>query len=722
MQQIVQDRGKGRLRLADVPDPVATPGQVVIANLASVISAGTEKMARDLARKSLLEKARQRPDQVRRVLEKLAQEGLAATVQQVRGKLSEPMPLGYSSAGVALACGEGVQGIRPGDRVASNGAHAELVSVPRNLCAVVPEGVGDEQAAFAVLGAIALQGVRLAGTGLGDTAFVVGLGLVGQLAVALLRAAGCRVIGTDLDAARCELARRMGAEVARPALGGAEVAELTGGLGADAVLVAAATTSDGPIALAGDAVRKKGRVVVLGAVGMQVPRTPYYLKEAELVVSCSYGPGRYDPAYEERGRDYPAAYVRWTEQRNLQAVLELMAAGRLDVEPLVSHRFDLAEAEQAYELIDRGDEPFLGVVLRYPGVEARRPSRAIAPAAVAPADGRVGVALVGTGGFARAVLLPAIAAAGDVLRPEVLCSARGLSAADAAERSGFPAAVSDEEEVYANPRVQAVFIATRHDLHAAQVERALAAGKHVFVEKPLALDVEGIARVEQALEAASAAGPGGGRPLLMVGFNRRFSPAAEEVRRFFAGVSAPRTVSFRFNAGALEPEHWAQDPEVGGGRIVGEACHAIDLVTYLVGSPPVRVFAESIGGPAAPAITDDQCFITLRHADGSVSSIGYLAGGDRAFPKERVEVFGGGRVAVIDDFREVVTVAGGRTRRQRSLQQDKGHRGEVERFARAVAAGGPEPIPWPELRAVSLAAVLAVRSLREGMPVTVPSQ
>lgn len=714
MHQIVQDRGKGRLRILEVPDPVATAGRVVIANAASIISAGTEGAVRDLARKSLLQKARERPDQVRRVLQKLRQEGLIETVRQVRSKLDEPMPLGYSSAGVVLACGAGVQGIRPGDRVASNGPHAGVVSVPRNLCAVVPGGVGFEEAAFAVLGSIALHGIRLAQTGLGETVFVIGLGLVGQIAVALAAAAGCRVIGTDLDAARCELALRMGAVVADVGLEADRVRALTSGLGADAVLIAAGTPSDEPIALAGEVVRKKGRVVVVGAVGMNIPRRPYYDTEAELLVSCSYGPGRYDPSYEEQGHDYPAPYVRWTEQRNLAAILDLMSGGRLDVRPLISHRFTIEEAGAAYDLIDRDDEPYLGIVLRYPEAERQAPERNIDLRSVAE-RGRVGVGFLGVGSFGRSVLLPAFSRVTDRLDPRVLCSARGLSATDAADGVDVTRVTSDEEDVFSDPTVKAVVIATRHDLHGRQTLRAVETGRHVFVEKPLALTLREIAAIENALAA-----PRDGAPIVMVGYNRRFSPAAQEVRSFVKDIEGPLTASFRFNAGWISSDHWTQDEMVGGGRLIGEACHAIDLLTFLIGSPPVRVFAECIGGPSAPAVTDDQCFITLRHADGSVSSVAYLAGGDKAFPKERVEVFGGGRVAVIDDFREVISVTGGRTKRNRNLQQDKGHRQEVESFADAVARGGEAPIPWRDLRAVSVASILAVRSLREGVPFEVP--
>jgi predicted dehydrogenase/threonine dehydrogenase-like Zn-dependent dehydrogenase len=710
--QVIQNIRDGRLSVATVPEPVARPGHVLIANACSVISAGTEKMVLELARKSLLGKARERPDQVRRVLQKLRQEGFFATVAQVRAKLDEPLGLGYASAGIVLACGAGVREFRPGDRVASNGPHAGVVCVPRHLCASVPEGVPFEQAAFGVLGAIALQGVRLARLGLGETAFVIGLGLVGQLTVALLRASGVRVLGTDPDPARCALACRLGAERATPGLGAGEVHALSRGLGADAVLITASTKSNGPVELAGETVRPKGRVVAVGAVGLTLPRRPYYFKEAEFVVSCSYGPGRYDPEYEERGHDYPATHVRWSEQRNLQAFLDLVGAGRLDLAPLITHRFPLAGAEAAYQLIESGSEPYLGIVLEHPEhtpeVSRRLELRA------EPAAGPVGIGCLGAGNFARTVLLPAVARTGR-LRLRLLCSAGGLSAAHSGARLGFEAVTADEDAVFQDPDVRAVFIATRHDQHAAQVVKGLRAGKHVFVEKPLALTSAELAEIEETLAAASEP-----RPLLLVGFNRRFSPAAVRVQEFFAGVEAPRTVSVRFNAGPVAADHWTQVEEVGGGRLIGEACHGIDLATFLAGSPPVRVFAEAVGGPRAPAVTEDQCFITLRHANGSLSSVAYLAGGDRAFPKERVEVLGGGRLAVIDDFREVVTSVGGRVRRRRAWGQDKGHRTEVEAFARVLAEGGASPIPWEDLRAVSLASILAVQSLREGVPFDLP--
>lgn len=718
MHQVLQNIKSGQLMVAEAPAPATLPGQLLIANIASIISAGTEKMVMELSQKSLLGKARERPDHVRRVIEKVRNEGLVSTWRAVQAKLDEPMKMGYSSAGVVLEVGAGVQEYKVGDRVASNGPHAGVVSVPKHLCARIPESVSFEHAAFAVLGSIAMQGVRLSRTTLGETVLVIGLGLVGQLTVGLLRAAGCRVIGTDLDANKCELALRMGADVARPGIGAGDVEAMTGGLGADAVIITASTKSNAPIEIAAGAVRQKGRVVLVGVVGLELDRRPFYFKEAEFVVSCSYGPGRYDPRYEEGGHDYPAAYVRWTEQRNMQSVLALMATGALDVSPLISHRFAIERAAEAYGLIERGDEPYVGIVLEYPQLTPEKLTRKMElrpRGATAAVSGTVGVGVLGVGNFARTTLLPAILSGesgGGGVRPVAICSATGTSAVHSGQKLGFEIATTDEDAVINDPNIHAIFAITRHDQHARQVLKAIRAGKHVFVEKPLCLNEAELAEIEQALAV-----PGNhAQPLVMIGFNRRFSPAARQVREFFSKTAAPLTVSFRFNAGAIPADHWTQDEAVGGGRIIGEACHAIDLATYLVDSPPVRVFAESVTGPNAPGITDDQCFITLRHANGSISNIGYLAGGDKAFPKERIEVIGGGKVAVIDDFRSVTTVARGRSKTQK-MRQDKGHTAEVAAFITAVAQGGVAPIPWEHLRAVSLASMHAVQSLREGFPI-----
>jgi len=858
--------------VTQLPAPLGQPGHLLIANERSLVSAGTEKMVIELAKKSLLGKARERPDQVRRVVEKIRNEGFFDTLRQVREKLDEPMTMGYSSTGVVLACGDGVQAYKPGDRVASNGPHAEVVCVPKHLCARVPDSVASDQAAFTVLGAIAMQGVRLSKATLGETVLVIGLGLVGQLTVALLKAAGCRVVATDLDASRCELAVKMGADISRPNLKASDVGQLTGGLGADAVLITAATKSDGPVQLASEAVRQKGRIVLVGVADLHFDRRPMYFKEAEFVVSCSYGPGRYDADYEERGQDYPAAHVRWTEQRNLQAVLELMAAGRLDVSPLISHRFAIEQAEDAYRLIEEGPEAYMGILLEYPGVrcqvsgvreeevascqllvdreegregmtnvetpndegmtndEYRNPEIESPPVSqpstlnpqpssplttrqsLLPAiknrkskiENPIGVGVLGAGNFAKMVLIPKIAG-NSRFNPIGICSAKGVSATHVGRKHGFEFATTDERELLEDSRIDALFSITRHDQHARHVIRATEAGKHVFVEKPLCLTVEELKEIEDAIGFGKVSGvdeevascqllvdseeggkvmtnvetpndkgmtnvecrnpktagdshlaarisqlPSGnwqlatGKSILMVGFNRRFSPAAVFVRDFFADTGAkkgsgtdcrngptdashnrflplfsPLTVSIRFNAGAIPGDHWTQNSEEGGGRIVGEACHGIDLATYLVGAPPVRVFAESIGNGSA-GITDDQCFITLRHANGSVSNIAYLAGGDKAFPKERIEIIGGGRIAVIDDFRSVTTCANGKTRRRKFRRRDKGHAAEIKAFADAISESRDWPIPWSELRAVTLASILAVRSLREGLPFEVP--
>ena len=708
MHQVTQNIRSGKLSVTPVPDPVVQPGQVLIANVCSLVSAGTEKMIMDLAKKSLIGKARERPDHVRRVIQKIRSEGFFNTLQAVMAKLDEPMTMGYASAGIVLACGAGVSEFKVGDRVASNGPHAGVVSVPKNLCARLPDNVPFESGTYCVIGAIALQGVRLAHVGLGDTAYVIGLGLIGQITVALLSAAGCRVLATDLDAHKCELALSMGAEQASPSLTASAVFSATNQQGADAVLITAATKSSQPVELAGEAVRQKGRVVAVGAVGLDLPRRPYYFKEAEFVVSCSYGPGRYDASYEDRGVDYPFGHVRWTEQRNMQAVLDLMGSGRLDVSGLTTHRFPIDRGEEPYEMINKGEESYLGILLEYDAEAAKLQSEPLRLETKAT-SGDIGVGCIGAGNFARMVLLPAISKVSGV-RKKILCSAGGLSAASAGEKEAFELATAREADVYADPDVSTVFVITRHDQHAGQVTAALEAQKHVFVEKPLALTLEELDQVEAAL-----AGPGAGK-LVMVGFNRRFAPATEKLKAHFSGVAEPLTVSFRFNAGQIPSDHWTQDEGTGGGRIIGEACHAIDLATHLVGSPPVRVYAESIGGANAPEITDDQCFITLRHANGSISNVAYLSGGDKAFPKERIEMFGGGRVGVIDDFRSVTTSASGRVRTQKLGGQDKGHKAEVAAFLEAVRVGGHGPISWTDLRAVSAASILAVRSLREGVP------
>jgi len=713
MKQVIQDISTGVTGVRELPAPVAGPGQVVVANVASLVSAGTERYVVDLARKSLLGKARQRPDQVKRVLQKIRAEGLLTTLQQVRAKLDEPMPLGYSTAGVVLECGRGVSELKPGDRVATAGPHAGVVSVGRNLCARIPDGVTYEQAAYTSVAAIGLEGVRLARVTLGERVLVIGLGLIGQICVALLKAQGCRVFGTDVDPARLEQARAFGADEVAAGAPAEAIKRFSGGAGVDAVVITAATPSNGPIELAAEVTRARGRIVLVGVVGLELPRPPFFQKELEFTVSSSLGPGRFDPRYEEQGIDYPIGQVRWTMQRNMEAVLDVMAAGRLPVERLTSHRFPVEEAVRAYQLITGGGGPFLGIVLGYPLEAAplrRRVELAPAATPAAPPSGSapLGLSVIGAGNFARLILLPELERAGG-LAFRGLCTAKGLNAEHTGRGKGFAFATTEPEELWRDAATRAVVVATRHDLHAPLVVAALRAGKHVFVEKPLCIDEAGLAEVAAAVDEL-----GERCPILMVGLNRRFAPATARVRAFMAGGD-PLAISYRFSPGPIPKEHWTQDEEVGGGRLVGEACHAIDTCAALAGSPPVRIFAESVAAVNGVETTDDQAFLTIRHASGSISSISYQAGGDRGFPAERVEVFGGGRTALIDAWDRVELWQGGQAERV-SGGKDRGHRAELAAFLAACRAGGPWPVPWSEVRAVAQAALAAVRSLRDGAP------
>jgi predicted dehydrogenase len=717
MRQVLQEIDTGRTRIREIPAPICGPREVLIRNHASLVSAGTERMVMKLAKRSLLGKARERPDQVRRVLQKMRSEGVLETLRQVRTKLSEPLSLGYSSAGVVLEVGREVRDFRPGDRVASNGPHAEVVAVPQHLVAPMPDEVDARHGCYAVVGAVALQGVRLATPQVGDRIAVIGLGLIGQITVQLLQASGCRVLATDPDPKRCELARGPGVE-AHADVGAfcAALEEASASQGADAVLITASTSSNQPLELAAKIARRKARLIVVGAVAMDVPRRDFYPKELELVVSCSYGPGRYDPSYEDRGYDYPYGYVRWTEQRNIGCVLEQIAAGKLDVARLTSHEFSIEVGEKAYELLGDADQASLGLVLTYPDLPpeahlgrqvtlsaARRPSR----------SGHVGVSSLGAGNFASLVLLPGLAKLPKV-RLRAVCSARGVRATIRAERFGFELAATSAEELWNDPATDAVLVLTRHDLHAEQALAGLRAGKHLLVEKPLAIDSAQLDAFEEGLSSLGA-----DAPLWMVGFNRRFAPATTRVRDYFKGVSAPLTLNLRMNAGPIPREHWTQDSEVGGGRLIGEACHFLDLAVFLTGARITRVFAESVAPGGSAGSGEDQAAILLRLDDGSIASVSYFAGGDKSFPKERIEVFGGGRVAVIDDFQSVSLTREGKTEHESLGNRDKGHHAELEAFLEAIRAGGPAPIPPQDLLNVSRATLAVVESLNTGLPVLV---
>jgi predicted dehydrogenase/threonine dehydrogenase-like Zn-dependent dehydrogenase len=734
MRQILQNYKTGELRLTEVPRPALRAGGVLVATRASLISAGTEKMKVEVARKSLLGKALERPDQVAKVVESVRQQGLLPTWEKVMNKLDTPTPLGYSSAGVVLEAGREAPEFAAGDRVACAGAgyavHADVAFVPRNLVVPLRPDTPFEHAAFTTLGAIALQGVRQGDIRLGEDVVVIGLGLVGLLTVQILRQSGARVIGVEIDPAKADLARRLGCE--RVVLGSdAEVREVilqaTGGRGADAVLVTAASSSSGPVVLAGEVCRDRGRVVVVGITRMDLPHRAYYDKELSLVLSRSYGPGRYDPSYEERGVDYPLGYVRWTERRNMAEFLRLVEEGRVEVEPLISHRFPFAQAESAYGLITgKPTEPYLGIVLVYP--EEASPAMRVNLAGPGAGNGRpvpprrtragepLGIGFLGAGNFATSMLLPHLRGRKDARLTGVV-TASGLTARGAAEKFGFAFCASDVDEVLNDPGTDAVFVVTRHHLHATLAERALRAGKAVFVEKPLATTGEELDRVAAAARDVAAAT---GRPApLLVGFNRRFAPLSKGLREHFPPGEGPLLVHYRVNAGYLGRDSWYQDPAEGGGRILGEVCHFLDYVTFLAGAPIRRVHATGLRDERGHFRPDDNLSVTVSCADGTVGSVLYAACGDAAMPKERVEVLGRGRSAVLDNYQALTTWAGNRRRLTRALSPDKGHAAQVDLWVRTLAAEAPPPIAWDALLNVSRATLATIESLSSGQPVEV---
>lgn len=707
-RQVVQHITDGTTVVSEIPTPAIGPAELLIGERNSLISAGTERYVVDLARKNLVQKALARPDHVARVLQKIRQEGLAQTVTQVRAKLDEPMPLGYSASGTVIACGRAVQSLKPGDRVAAAAPHASAVTVGERLCARIPDGVSFEAAAYAGVAAIAMQGVRNAKLSLGERVLVIGLGLIGQITIALLKAQGCRVYGIDLDPSRLDLARSMGMDDGSTTASLDALQRFAGGYGVDASIITAATDSNHPVEFSADACRTKGRIVLVGVAGLNLPRPPFFQKELEFTVSSSLGPGRSDPQYEEKGLDYPIGYARWTAQRNMEAVLDLMAAGRLPVEQLTTHRFAIDDAPAAYDLIANRREPHLGVVLQYPAIHLSHVVRRLDLRVRAAETDRAAISLIGAGNFARLVVMPALAKRGDVAFRGI-CTGKGMNAAHTGGKYDFAFATTDAGEIFRDPDTDAVLIATRHHLHADLVISALRSGKHVFVEKPLCITSDELQRIATCVEEL-----GPRAPLLMVGFNRRFSPSVGEIRRHFADRQ-PLSISYRFAPGELPADAWPQDMEVGGGRIVGEACHAIDTCCAIAASPVVRVYAESAAKVGGVKTTDDRVFITLRHANGSISSVSYQAGGDRTGPIERIEVFGGGCTATVEGWDAIDIWAGNRHTRVRG-RKDKGHAAEFDAFIAACRNGGAWPISWEHLYATTWASLAAVQSLRLGLP------
>ncbi len=718
MKQVLQNLRTGKTTVEEVPVPSPQPGTALVRTGASLVSAGTERMVVEFAEKSLLGKAQARPDLVRQVLDKARREGLLTTVDAAFNRLDQPMPLGYSSAGTIVALGEGLSGFQIGQRVACAGGgyavHADYVTVPRQLMTPLPDAVDFESGAFTTLGAIALHGFRLAQPQLGDRIAVIGLGLLGLLTVGIAVAAGCRVLAVDLDPARIKLAASLGALAVARADAEAAARSLTDDRGCDAVLICAATDSNDPIDLAGAIARDRGVVVAVGAVGLEIPRNTYFSKELTFLVSRSYGPGRYDPQYEEKGQDYPIGYVRWTEGRNLGAFVELLEAQRLDVRSLISHRFPIDRASEAYDLIlGKEAEEFLGVVITYPHAGdladpllKPSPNEASVELPTRTPGGPISIGILGAGNFASAVLFPILGKHQD-LRLAGVASASGVNAQSALRRFGFQYATSDAARILGDPAIEAVGILTRHHLHAEQVLAALGAGKHVFCEKPLAITPAELGQISTALANAAPA------PLLMVGFNRRFAPLACQLQKFLAGRREPLMAHYRVNAGYLPLEHWLHDPEVGGGRIIGEGCHFVDFLTFLVGESPSSISATAL--PDAGRYRQDNVLLTLQYPDGSIGTVSYLANGDKSFAKERVEVFSGGQVAVLEDFRSLEMVVDGRRKSTRSrFRQDKGHAAAWEAFLSAIQANGVPPIPYTHLFGVTQATFAAVEALQTG--------
>lgn len=692
MKQILQSLSNGESAVVELPAPAVRSGELLIRSHCSLVSAGTERMLVEFGKADWLGKARQQPDKVKQVLDKVRTDGAFSTLEAVRSKLDQPLPLGYCNVGTVVAVGLGVQGFTVGQRVASNGPHAELVAVSQNLCAAIPDAVDDEAAAFTVLAAIGLQGIRLVQPTLGETVVVSGLGLIGLLTAQLLRAQGCRVLGLDPSPRSCELARSLGLEVLQ--LGGLDPVawclERSAGVGVDAVVITAATSSSEPVHVAAQSCRQRGRIVLVGVTGLELRRDLFYKKELSFQVSCSYGPGRYDPAYEQGGHDYPIGFVRWTEQRNFAAVLQAMAQGQLQTEPLISHRFSIDQAPAAYDLLS-SDAPSLGILLRYPQTadpQQRRMLLQPTPSAPGSPASPV-VSVIGAGNHAARTLVPAFARAG--VRWQAIVAGSGAAPVQVGRRYGFAEASTDVQGVLRSDLANAVVIATRHDSHARLICDALEAGKHCFVEKPLCLSTAELEQIEAAHAAAQALRPA---PLLMVGFNRRFAPLVLALKQQLQQLSGPRAFVYTCNAGAIPAEHWTQDPAAGGGRLLGEACHFVDLLRDLADSPIEQL---QLVRAASHLPSPDTFSLQLRFGDGSIGTVHYLANGSKAFPKERLEVFAAGRVLMLDNYRKLKAwgIPGFRTRR--SLVQDKGQTGCAAAFLQAITHGAGAPIPVQQL-------------------------
>lgn len=710
MKQVLQDMGQGATTLTTAPAPRCSAGNLLINTSITLVSTGTERMLVDFGKASYLQKARQQPDKVKMVLEKVQTDGLMTTVEAVQSKLAQPLPLGYCNVGVVSEVGKEVVGFKAGDRVVSNGPHADIVRVPRNLCALIPDSVSDEEASFTVVASIGLQGIRLAEPTLGESFVVTGVGLIGLLAVQLLRAQGCRVLAIDFDESKLELARQFGATTCNPGKGEDPVAAgmaFSRGRGVDGVLITASTKSTDPVTQAARMSRKRGRIVLVGVTGLELNRADFYEKELSFQVSCSYGPGRYDPAYEDEGQDYPIGFVRWTEQRNFEAILDMMSSGQLDVNTLITHRFDFEKAPAAYDTLTT-DKSALGILLEYRSApESRSVDTVKLKHNVSFDPQKPVVGFVGAGNYASRMLIPAFKEAGAQFHS--IATSGGINGVIHGDKTGFAEATTDTQAMIENPDINTIAIVTRHNSHAGFVSSALAAGKNVFVEKPLAVTYDDLQLVRDQYEKNQESGVPGH---LMVGFNRRFSPQVQKMKELLAPIKEPKSFIMTMNAGEIPAEHWTQDNEIGGGRIIGEACHFIDLMRYLADSEIVSVQARRMGDTPGVAVTEDKAAIILGFADGSFGTVHYLANGAASFPKERVEVFAAGRVLQLDNFRKLKGFGWLDFKKMNLWKQDKGQGACAAAFLGAIEKGDACPIAPEEIFEVARVTIDVAEQLR----------
>ena len=687
MDQLLQSLKTGELSVTAVPHPQTKENHLIVQTDCTLISSGTEKMLIEFGRANLIGKIKQQPEKARQVFHKIKTDGIAATLEAVQSKLDQPISLGYCHVGKILEVGRGCDEFTIGDRVVTNGPHAEIVRSPKNLTVKIPDNVDDESAAFSVLGAIALQGIRLANPVLGEAVVVIGLGLVGQLTVQLLLAQGCRVLGIDFDATRCALAKQFGADAflltedADPVLFSQQFSR---NQGVDAVLITASTDSDLPIKQAASMCRKRGRIVLIGVAGLNLSRDDFYKKELSFQVSCSYGPGRYDKNYEEKGQDYPLPYVRWTEKRNIEAVLDMMALGKINAALLITHRFIFSEAESAYKLLNNPSA--LGVLLKYPTVCSIQNTISIS-SATAHTNKKMVMACIGAGNFASRILLPIFKK--NNIKMHTLVSDQGISSVLQGKKFGFKYASSDFSSVINNNNINAVVITTPNYLHADQIISSLLSGKHVFVEKPLAISKE------QLTHVAHVYGSMQHKPILMIGFNRRFSPFIQKIKQLLQPLKEPKNIIMTVNAGFIPKDHWVLDEKQGGGRLLGEACHFVDLLRYIAEASMISAEMQTLN--SSRYSKNENMTIVLKFGDGSVGTVHYCVNGHASFSKERLEIFCAGKVLQLDNFRKLLGFGFSNFKKMSSFRQQKGHTEEITAFIEAVENAHPSPIIFGEI-------------------------